>query len=71
MGQGSAGNWVGLSQPGPNPSCFMTNEFGPGKPKQFLGRAVSARSVKIVVQSDPKPRRAFVGPCLPKSDPYI
>ena len=39
--------------------------------EKFLDRAVPARSVKTVAQSGPKPRRAFVGPCRPKPDPYI
>jgi hypothetical protein len=56
----SAGNWAGPGQPGPSPSCFVPNGFGPGKPKHFLGRAVPARSVKT-----------FVGPCRPKPGPYI
>jgi hypothetical protein len=62
---------IGPSQPGPSPSCFGPNEFGPGKPKQFLGRDVPARSVKTVAQPGPKPRRAFVGPCRTKPGPYI
>jgi hypothetical protein len=32
---------------------------------------VPCRSAKTVVQSDPKPRRAFVGSCWLKPDPYI
>jgi hypothetical protein len=71
VAEGSAGNWAEPGQPGPNPSCFVPNGFGPGKPKHFWGRAVPARSVKIVAQSGPKPRRAFVGPCRPKPGPYI
>jgi hypothetical protein len=67
----SAGNWVGPGQPGPSPSCFVPNGFGPGKLKYFLGRAVPARSVKTVAQLSPKPRRAFIGPCRPKPSPYI
>jgi hypothetical protein len=30
---------IGPGQPGPSPSCFVPNWFGPGKFKQFLGRA--------------------------------
>jgi hypothetical protein len=67
----SAGNWAGLGQPGPSPSCFVPNGLGLGKPKKILGRAVLARSIKTVVQPGPKPRRAFVGPCRPKPGPYI
>jgi shikimate O-hydroxycinnamoyltransferase len=67
----SAGNWAVPGRPGPSPSCFVPNGFGPRKPKQFLGRAVPARSVKTVAQPGPKPRRDFVGPCRPKPGPYI
>jgi hypothetical protein len=67
----SAGNWAGPDQPGSSPLCFVPNGFGPEKPKQFLGRAVPARSVKTVAQPGPKPRRAFVGPCRSKPGPYI
>jgi hypothetical protein len=66
-----AGNWAGPGQPGPSPSCFVPNRFGPVKLKKLLGRVVSGRSVKTVVQPDRKPRRAFVGPCRPKPGPYI
>jgi hypothetical protein len=59
----SAGNWVGPGQPDPSPSCFVPNGFGPAKPKIFLGRVVPARSVKIVTQPGPKPRRDFFGLC--------
>jgi hypothetical protein len=67
----SAENWAKPGQLGPSPSCFVSNGFGPGKPKQFLGRAMPSRSVKTVVRPSPKPRRAFVGPCRPKPVPYI
>jgi hypothetical protein len=67
----SAENWAVPGRPGPSPSCFVPNGFGLRKPKQFLGRAVPARSVKTVAQPGPKPRRAFVGPCRPKPGPYI
>jgi hypothetical protein len=67
----SAGNWVGPGQPSLSPSCFVPNGFGPGKTKQFLGRAVPARSVKTVAQPSPKQRRVFVGSCRPKPGPYI
>jgi hypothetical protein len=68
---GSAGNWAGPGQPDSSPSYFVPNEFGPAKPKWFLGRAVPARSIKTVVQPGPKPRRAFFGPCRLKPDPCI
>jgi hypothetical protein len=44
--QASAGNWVGPGQPGPSPSCFVPNGFGPGNPKKLLDRVVRVRSVK-------------------------
>jgi hypothetical protein len=65
---------IGSGRAGParsSPSCFVPNGFRPGKPKQFLGRAVPTRSVKIVAQPGPKPRRAFVGSCRSKPGPYI
>jgi hypothetical protein len=67
----SAGNWAGPDQPGLSSSCFVPNGFRPVKPKNFLGRAVPARSVKTVVQPGSKSRRAFFGSCWPKPDPYI
>jgi hypothetical protein len=62
---------LGIGPGRASPSCFVLNGFGPGKPKQFLDRAVPARSVKTVAQPGPKLRRAFVGPCRPKPGPYI
>jgi hypothetical protein len=71
LGVTSAGNWAGPDQPGPSPSCFVPNGFGPAKPKRFFGRAVPAQSIKTVVQPGPKPRRVFFGPCQHKPGPYI
>jgi hypothetical protein len=56
----SAVNWAGLGQSSACSSCFVPNEFEQTKLKRFLGRVVPARSVKTVVQSGPKPRRAFL-----------
>jgi hypothetical protein len=45
---------------------IVLNSFETEKPKKLLYHTVSTRSVKTVVQSDPKPCRALVGPCRPK-----
>jgi hypothetical protein len=52
-------------------SYFVSNRFRLVKSKKLLGRDVSARNVKTVVQPGPKLRRDFVGSCRSKPNPYI
>jgi hypothetical protein len=65
----NAGNWAGPGRS--KPIVLRAKRVRTKKGQKNLDRAVRSQSVKTVVQPSPKLRRAFLGSCRLKPDPYI